>query len=81
MAMNDKPCQDCKHYDVIARGDGTKKGRQGWCAVKSVYHHQEQPGQLFPLGVKRAAPGELAQPVIVTGSEIQPLCTQFSLRR
>jgi hypothetical protein len=71
----DKPCQDCQNYDPILRGGGpTKHGR---CAVKSVYPNKEQPGQIFPVGVARVEPGELAKPVIVVGREVVTGCTQF----
>ena len=71
--MATKPCDTCVHYDPILRG-GVKPGRQGWCAATSVYPHLPNPGQEFPVGVKRAAAGELAQPTIVTGAACVAHC-------
>jgi hypothetical protein len=71
----DKPCKDCQNYDPIIRG--AKEGRHGRCAVQSVYPAAEQKGQIFPPGVARAEPGELAKPAIVVGSEIVRGCLQF----
>ncbi len=75
--MNTKACKDCQHYDPIIVGNGAQKGRRGWCATRSVYPNQEQPGQIFPAGVKRAAAGALASPFIVIGSDVVSHCTQF----
>jgi hypothetical protein len=73
--MADKPCVQCQHYDPIIRG--LKTGKHGWCAVKSAYPAAEQPGQIFPPGVARVEPGELARPVIVVGRSVVPGCVQF----
>jgi hypothetical protein len=73
--MADKPCNQCRHYDSIKRG--TADTRRGWCAAQSTYPAVEQRGQAFPSGVKRAAPGELAKPIIVIGSQTIPACTLF----
>lgn len=74
--MADQPCKECRNYDVIVKG--LAPTRRGWCAVQSVYPAVEQKGQVFPPGVKRAAPGELAKPHIVIGSDvIVPTCTLF----
>lgn len=81
MAINSKPCKDCANYAPIKVGDGKKQARRGWCSVKSVYPAQEQPGQIFPPGVRRAQPGELAKPVIVVGNEVQSHCDQFREKR
>jgi hypothetical protein len=72
--MSDKPCASCVHYDPIVIGGNRKEGRHGWCAVQSVYPAAEHPGQTFPDGVRRARPGELAKPHIVTGAGVVPLC-------
>jgi hypothetical protein len=80
MSVNDKPCRSCSHYDRIVVGDGTKETRHGWCAVRSIYPAQEGPGQVFPLGVKRAAPGVLASPFVVVGAETVTSCTAFRSR-
>lgn len=77
MALNEKPCGECFHFDQLLIGDGTKKARHGWCAVRSVYPAEEHEGQLFPLGVKRVKHGELAKPVIVAKDETVSHCTQF----
>jgi hypothetical protein len=77
MATNDKPCKDCAHYDVIRLGRGAKSNK-GWCAKKSKYPYQEGPGQIFPPGVDRVGPGELAQPVIVRGAGVVSNCEQFT---
>jgi hypothetical protein len=77
MTVNDKPCQRCAHFDRIVLGDGTREARHGWCALGSTYPAKEGPGQVFPLNVKRAAPGALAAPVIVAGDETVTSCTTF----
>ena len=74
--MNERPCQECVHYDAIVAGD-TRPTRRGWCAVKSEYPAVEPEGRLFPPGVKRVAPGERAKPVIVVGEAVVRHCTQF----
>ena len=81
MALNDKPCKSCKNFDRIVFGDDSKKTSQGWCAAKSIYHYQEQPGQVFPVGVKRAAPGELATPVIVKAGEVITNCIDYKPKK
>jgi len=80
MVMNTKPCSSCFYFDRIIFGDGTRKPRHGWCAIKSIYPHKEQEGQVFPAGVKRAAPGALASPVIVTIDEVVPHCPSYRSR-
>lgn len=77
--MNDKPCEQCEHYDVIIRGK--KETKHGWCAKKSKYPAKEGPGQIFPSGVQRVAHGEPAQPVIVQGTEVQSRCASFRPKR
>ena len=77
MSLNGKPCNTCENYAVISIGDGQKKAARGWCVPKSVYPAQEQPGQVFPPGVKRAPVGELAKPHIVVGVEIVPHCVEY----
>lgn len=72
--MSDKPCASCAHYDPIVVGGNRRPARHGWCAVKSIYPAAEQPGQTFPSGVRRAEPGALATPHIVTGAGIVPTC-------
>lgn len=81
MAVNSNPCNQCSNYDPIKLGDGKKQARHGWCAVKSIYPIKEEPGQIFPVGVKRAAPGEHPQPHIVVGTEVQSHCDQFLAKR
>lgn len=81
MALNEKPCRDCKFYDRIILGDDSTKTNQGWCAEKSVYHASEQPGQVFPPNVKRAAPGELAKPYIVRGMTVVNNCLDFRSKK
>jgi hypothetical protein len=76
--MAEKPCAQCFHYDPIIRG--TREARHGRCAMKSVYPTVEQPGRSFPAGVKRAEPGELAEPEIVVGHEIIKTCNLFRAR-
>ncbi len=78
--MNDRPCQECIHYDAIVRGD-SHPTRRGWCAAKSEYAAVEPQGRLFPPGVKRVAPGERAKPVIVIGEAIVSHCTQVRAKR
>jgi hypothetical protein len=74
------PCATCYHFDRIVFGDGTRKPRHGWCAAKSIYPHAEQQGQVFPPGVKRAASGALASPVIVAADEAVPNCPYYRAR-
>lgn len=76
--MADKPCDTCRNFDPIVKGDGKVTTRHGWCAAKSEYPAVEMPGQVFPPGVKRVQPGELAKPCIVGTKEIVPAC---ALRR
>ena len=73
-------CMSCAHFDRIVFGDGTRKPRHGWCAAKSVYPCHEQQGQIFPLGVKRAAQGTLASPVIVAAEEVVLNCPFYRAR-
>jgi len=73
--MADFPCNNCQNYDPILRG--SKEGRHGRCAVKSTYPAVEQKGQVFPPGVARAEPGELAKPLIVVGAETIRGCSDF----
>jgi hypothetical protein len=77
MAVNDRPCQSCAHYDRIVLGDGTRQGRHGWCSTRSTYPAKEAPGQVFPAEVKRAGPGALATPFIVIGVDTITSCTTF----
>ena len=74
--MADKPCGTCSNYDPIIRGKDSE-GRHGRCAAKSTYPAKEQSGQVFPAGVKREAPGDLAKPVIVRGDGIEAACTLY----
>lgn len=74
--MAEEPCKKCQHYDPILKGKD-KTTRHGRCAVQSIYPNKEQPGQTFPPGVRRAAPGALAKPLIVVGSETVRHCTLF----
>ena len=70
--LNDKACGTCVNYDRVS-----PKSSHGRCAVQSVYPSKEQPGQSFPAGVKRAAPGNLAKPVIVTVLQVVGNCTKY----
>jgi hypothetical protein len=71
-SLNNHPCGGCLHFDRI-----TPKGNHGRCAVQSVYPYKEQAGQAFPAGVKRAEPGALAKPVIVTRAQIVEGCAKY----
>lgn len=77
MTLNDKPCNQCQNYDSISKGAGARQGRHGWCTVKSLYPYQENEGQAFPNGVKRADPGVRSKPHIVVGTETQRNCAEF----
>lgn len=77
MPLNDHPCQQCKNYDAIRQGTSNIANR-GWCTIRSVYPAVEGPGQCFPEGVKRARPGELAQPHIVVGTGVKSGCADFT---
>lgn len=75
MSLNDKACGDCANYDpMLSRGQQTGMGR---CVAKSTYPAQAQKGQIFPLDAKRAAPGELAKPVIVRLKVVEANCGFF----
>lgn len=76
--MNDKPCGECQHFDVIIRGK--RETKHGWCAKKSKYPAKEGPGQVFPEGVERVGNGELAQPVIVGVAEVASRCANHRAR-
>ncbi len=73
--MNASPCGLCMNFDPIYVGGKLK--RHGRCAVKSHYPAQEGPGQLFPPGVRRVEPGQLAKPHIVAKDEVVSACGQF----
>jgi hypothetical protein len=73
MAINAVPCGHCKNYDPIL-GSGEKETRRGWCVPRSKYAHREGPGQVFPAGVQRVGPKELAQPFIVKKDYTHPTC-------
>jgi len=77
--INPHPCSKCRNYYAIRVGSN-KQAAHGWCSVKSIYPHQEEPGQLFPDDVKRAAPEERAKPYIVRGNSIEARCDQFRTR-
>lgn len=79
--MADKPCNTCKNYDPITVRDGKDAGRHGRCAAQSTYPAVEQPGQKFPPGVKRAALGEPAKPVIVEGDGLVAACTLYRSKK
>lgn len=70
--LNDNPCGGCVNFDRIS-----SKSNHGRCAIQSVYPYTEQPGQSFPAGAKRAAPGALAKPVIVTKLQVVGSCTKY----
>lgn len=72
---NQHSCGMCEHFDVVL--NGTRKTSWGWCAKKSVYPHLEGPGQVFPAGVARVLPGELAKPHMVRAEEVVPLCETY----
>lgn len=70
------PCKDCVHFDQQAKiVQGERKPKWfGHCKVKSVYPAEAEEGQLIPLGVKKASPGELAAMVIVRPEEVRRDC-------
>lgn len=75
---DEPPCGNCVHFDqIIASGD---RARHGWCVPNSVYPHVEQEGQVFPAGVRRAAPGELAQPAIRRLDQVVTACPHRRVR-
>jgi len=80
MALNDKTCNTCANYSVISIGDGQKKANRGWCIPKSIYPAQEQPGQIFPPGVRRAPLVELGKPVIVVGADVVGHCAEYKAK-
>lgn len=72
--MNLFPCGDCKNFDEITVGNGSKKGRMGWCIARSLY---ALGGRKPPPGAKVAPAGVLAKPKVVTMTEIVANCTTF----
>ena len=70
-----EPCKKCFNYDPIIKGK--KEVRHGWCAAQSIYPAQEQAGQTFPAGVRRATPDERAKPLIVIGNDVVKHCQLF----
>lgn len=81
--FNDKPCDTCDYFDPVLRGTnkGVRSTKWGWCAKNSVYPTRENPGQVFPAGVKRAAVGERAKPVIVKVGQVVTQCTLYSIKK
>lgn len=77
--MNNQPCGQCRHYDVI-RGPLRRATGMGRCAARSIYPTKEGPGQRFPAGVKRAAEGAMTKMEVVRDSEIVAACTLFEAR-
>lgn len=77
MALNERPCKDCKFYDRIILGDDSTKTRMGRCAAKSIYPALEQPGQIFPPGVKRMPLNKRGNIVPVYGSDVVANCLDF----
>lgn len=73
MAINELPCGQCKNYDPIL-GPNERETRRGWCIPRSVYPFKEGPGQVFPVGVKHVAKGQLAQPYVVKKDYVHPTC-------
>ena len=73
MAINELPCGECKNYDPIL-GPGERETRRGWCIPRSAYAYKEGPGQVFPPGVARVGPKELARPYLVKKDYIHPMC-------
>jgi hypothetical protein len=78
--MNENPCGNCRAFDEITLGDGTRRNRVGRCAIKSKYPAQEEPGQEFPPGVARVAPGKPAEPFIVRRDLVVDHCADFRSR-
>lgn len=77
--LNEKPCDDCQHFDPVIRGK--KPTNWGWCAKKSVYPKKQGPGQIFPMGVKRVANGaDPAQPYMVKKGKVVTNCVEYRLR-
>ena len=70
---NNLRCGQCVHYDPLL-GPNEKDTGMAWCAKRSVYPHQEGPGQIFPLGVTRVAFGELARPFITKKDSVISPC-------
>lgn len=63
----DFPCKNCVFFDQQHKNvNGAPQPVWfGHCAKLSVYPTNELEGQVFPIGVKRAARGELGKMVIV----------------
>lgn len=82
--LNDKPCDTCRHFDPVLRGNnkGLKETKWGWCAKYSIYPAKEGPGQKFPAGVQRVSdPDKPAQPKIVQKGEVVQNCTKFQEKK
>jgi len=81
---NDKPCGECKNYDVIQlqrRNGEFTATRRGWCAAKSIYPAIQPPGKIFPRGVRRAAQGAASVPYIVMGAGVEKNCKDFKSKK
>lgn len=79
--LNDKPCDGCKHFDPVMRGNnkGLRSTAWAWCAKHSVYPKTEGPGQIFPVGAKRMTDADKpAQPKIVRKGEVVSNCMDFN---
>jgi hypothetical protein len=79
MTTNSLPCKQCVHFDQKYKGspDGIPRPAwYGWCAVRSVYPHQELEGQVFPSEVKRAAHGQVPKPFVVKADGVVGFCLQ-----
>ncbi len=79
--MATKPCDTCSSFDPVLRGfnrGGHKETAWGWCSKKSIYPMREEPGQIFPPGVKRKdTPEGPAEPFIVKKGQIVANCNMF----
>jgi len=74
--LNSLPCGQCAFFDGTTMPRPGKTSRLGWCAATSVYPAEDPVGRPAPRGVKRAAPGELPKPVVVTRQQVLPGCNK-----
>jgi hypothetical protein len=83
--MATKPCDTCSSYDPVLRGfnrGGHKETSWAWCAKKSVYPVNEEPGQKFPPGAKRMSEAVgPAKPFIIKRGQIVGNCTEYQERK
>lgn len=86
MAINDKPCGGCVHFDqqYIQSARGTRRKVYGFCVEHSVYPAGDATGQIegkvVPPEAKRAPRGAGADLKIVYEGTCEPNCMRYLAR-